>query len=139
MSRDRCDEAFQTATKRRTRSAGVGLDKLVLGAGLGELGPQPGELGQDLVDYTDFGGEVVLVDVEGEEAANVAQPPDDEDRGLLVSHGWWWAGAAMWERGEVGSGLGVRRCSIQGARGCGDEAVRLDLGMRPWRCWQRKM
>lgn len=60
-----------------TRLASVGLHELALGASFRKLWCQPGELGQYLVDKTDFGGKIVLVDVLGEEAADIAQAPDD--------------------------------------------------------------
>ena len=48
---------------RRTLFAGVGLHELVLRTGLLEFGRQPCQLREDLVNQSDFGGEVVLVDV----------------------------------------------------------------------------
>jgi hypothetical protein len=55
-----------------TFTAGVGLDKFLLGAGLLELGSQPSQLRQDFVDQTDLGGKVVLVNVESQMAADEA-------------------------------------------------------------------
>lgn len=57
---------------RRTLFAGVGLHELILRTGLLEFRGQPCQLWQNLVDESDFGREVVLVDVQGEEAADVA-------------------------------------------------------------------
>ena len=42
-------------------------------------------MGEDLVDDADLGGEVVLVDVEGQKASDVAQAPDDQN-GRLLRH-----------------------------------------------------
>ena len=60
------------ANGQRTFSRGVGLDEAVAGADVLELGGQPGELGQVLVDETDFGSKVVFVNVLCEKAAGVA-------------------------------------------------------------------
>ena len=59
-----------------TSLAGVSLHELALRARLGELGRQPRQLWQHLVDEAHVGRKVVLVDVEGEEAADVAHPAD---------------------------------------------------------------
>lgn len=66
-----------------TFSAGICLHELRTGASLIKFGGQPCQLGQNLVDDADLGCQIVLVDVEGQEASNVAQASDDEDRGLL--------------------------------------------------------
>ena len=100
---------------------GVGLHELVGAAGLLKLGGKPCELGQDLVDYADFGGEVVLVDVAGEESAQVAETADDEHGGLVdVSHGWRRGGVeedagsrTQTSRGRAG-GLGLREAAVRG-------------------------
>lgn len=66
--------------RRRTLSARIRLHELGSRARFLKLGRQPGKLGQDLVDDAHFGSEVVLVNVKGEETANVAETTDDEDR-----------------------------------------------------------
>jgi hypothetical protein len=40
-------------------------------------------LGQNFVNEPHIGSKLVLVDVEGKEAANIAKPSDDQDRRLL--------------------------------------------------------
>lgn len=57
---------------RRTFFAGVGLHELVLRTGFLEFWRQPCQLWEDFVNQSHFGREIVLVDVEGEEAADVA-------------------------------------------------------------------
>lgn len=66
--------------------AGIGLHKVALGARLGELRSQPGKLGQHLVNESHLGRKVVLVNVLGEEAADIAQASNNEDGRLLFSH-----------------------------------------------------
>lgn len=58
--------------KSFTWFAGIGLHKLALGASLREFRCQPGKLGQHLVNESHLGRKVVLVNVLGEEAANIA-------------------------------------------------------------------
>ena len=55
-----------------TFAGGVCLEELVPGAGVFELEAESRELGQLLVDEADFGGELLLVNVQGEEAADVS-------------------------------------------------------------------
>ncbi len=52
--------------------AGVCLHEVLLGAGLGELWGEASELGEHFVDEADLKGKGVAVEVEGEEAADVA-------------------------------------------------------------------
>lgn len=66
--------------------AGIGLHKVALGASLGEFRSQPGKLGQHLVNKSHLGRKVVLVNVLGEEAADIAQASNNEDGRLLFSH-----------------------------------------------------
>lgn len=66
--------------------AGIGLHKVALGASLGEFRSQPGKLGQHLVNESHLGRKVVLVDMLGEEAADIAQASNYEDGRLLFSH-----------------------------------------------------
>lgn len=73
--------------QRLTFSARIGLDEFSGGARGIKLGGKPGQLGKNLVDQPDLGGELILVDVEGQKAANVPQPSYDKDRGFL-GHGW---------------------------------------------------
>ena len=56
----------------RTLSRGIRLHEALAGAHILELGGQPRELGQVLVDEADFRGELVVVDVLCEEASGVA-------------------------------------------------------------------
>ncbi|KAI6760238.1 hypothetical protein HG531_013439 [Fusarium graminearum] len=67
-------------------SAGIGLHKFVLGTGFRELRSQPCQLRENLVDKSNVGGEVILVYMEGQEAADIAEPSNDQDRRLL-GHG----------------------------------------------------
>lgn len=66
--------------------AGISLHKLALGASLGEFRCQPGKLGQHLVNKSHVGRKVVLVNVLGEEAADIAQASNNEDGWLPFSH-----------------------------------------------------
>lgn len=66
--------------------AGIGLHKVALGASLGEFRSQPGKLGQHLVNESHLGRKLVLVNMLGEEAANIAQPSNNEDGRLLFRH-----------------------------------------------------
>jgi hypothetical protein len=50
---------------------GVCLEEVGCGTGGGEFGWETGEGGEDFVDETDFRGEVVGVDVKGEETADI--------------------------------------------------------------------
>jgi len=54
------------------------LHKLVRGAGFLELGWEPRQLGEHLVDNSHLGGKVVVVNVKGEEAADISQPSNNE-------------------------------------------------------------
>lgn len=78
---------------RHTLSAGIGLHKLGPGACLLKLRRKPRQLREDLVDDAHLGGEVVLVDVAGEEAANIPKAAHDEHRwfvrhGVFASKSW---------------------------------------------------
>lgn len=57
---------------RHTLFAGIRLHELVRRTGLLEFRRQPCQLREDFVDESHFGRQLVLVDVEGEEAADVA-------------------------------------------------------------------
>jgi hypothetical protein len=72
--------------KSFTWFAGIGLHEVALGASLGELRSQPSKLGQHLVNEAYLGCKLVLVNVLGEEAADVAQASNNEDGRLLFSH-----------------------------------------------------
>lgn len=69
-----------------TRSASICLHKLVLRTGFRKLGCEPGKLWKYLVHQPHIRGQFVLVDVEGQKPANIAQASDDENRRLVVSH-----------------------------------------------------
>lgn len=77
---------------RLTLAGGIRLHEFVLGACFCEFGGQPGELGEDFVDEADFGGKVVLVDVEGEIAAYVAWGTD-----TISVHGEFSSGNLMFD------------------------------------------
>ena len=53
-----------------TFPTGIRLDELLLGTGFFKFGGQPGQLGQDFIDQTDFRGKVVLVEVKGKVTAD---------------------------------------------------------------------
>jgi hypothetical protein len=55
-----------------TFTAGIRLHELFLGASFLELGGQPRQLWENLVDQTDLGGQIVLVDIESQMAADEA-------------------------------------------------------------------
>lgn len=55
-----------------TLATRIGLHEFVAGAGLLELRGQPGQLRQRLVDQPDLGGQVVLVQVQRQVAADEA-------------------------------------------------------------------
>lgn len=69
-----------------TRSTRISLDETFLRTSLAELGGEPCELWQNFVDDAQVRGEVVLVNVKGEEAAYVAETSNDQDRRLVVGH-----------------------------------------------------
>jgi hypothetical protein len=94
--------------EKRTLSARVGLHEPGPGAGLLKLGRQPCQLREHLVDDAHVGREVVLVEVQGKEPADVAEPADDQHRRLL-RHGVFLGGLVcrfvcrvVCVRGEVG-------------------------------------
>ena len=121
----------------RTVFGGIGLHEFVARAGFFELGRQPGELGQVLVDQPDFGRQVVLVDVQREEAADVAwmewsaagiwrcrrgrltKAADDEDGGLVPARAVG-GGRSRWGRGS--------RRGLLGRHDGGDEVCRAAEG-----------
>lgn len=100
----------------RTLSAGIGLHELVLRARIVELGGQPGELGEDLVDDADLGGELVLVDVEGQEASDIPQAPDDQNGGLF-RHGELRICRGSWLKQHKSLQEGRKRCGVVDLRG----------------------
>lgn len=66
--------------RKPTFTARICLHKLVLRASLGELRRKACQLRQDLVDQANFRGKIVLVDMKGEEASNVAYANKSTDR-----------------------------------------------------------
>lgn len=62
-----------------TFSTCISLHKLVRGAGILELGWEPCELRKHLVDDSHLGSKVIIVDVKGEEAADIAQASNNKD------------------------------------------------------------
>lgn len=62
------------------------MHKLAGGTSVGEFRCQPGKLGQHLVNESHLRRKVVLVNVLGEEAADIAQASNNEDGRLLCSH-----------------------------------------------------
>lgn len=77
------EESGDCKVRLLTFSAGVGLHELVASTGIVKLGGQPCQLRQDLVNNANLGSQIVLVDMEGEEASDIAQPSNNQDRGLL--------------------------------------------------------
>jgi hypothetical protein len=55
-----------------TFSTGVGLHEFPLGTCFCEFGRQAGQLGEDFVNQTQFGGKVIPMDVQGQKTTNVA-------------------------------------------------------------------
>jgi hypothetical protein len=58
-------------TRKHTLTAGIRLYKSIFGTGFLELRRQPSQLGQHFVDDPNFGGQIVLMDIFRDEAANI--------------------------------------------------------------------
>ena len=82
--------AAATIQEKRTLACRIRLHELVRRAGFRELRGEPCQLRQDLVHQPDLAGEVVLVDVQGEKAADVAcaNAPVSTTRLYIVGLGW---------------------------------------------------
>jgi hypothetical protein len=58
-----CRSGWEKTGVSLTFTTGIGLDKFVLGTRLCELWGQPSQLGQDFVDQSYLGGQVVFVEI----------------------------------------------------------------------------